>query len=267
MAVQDSGKCAISWQHKHTKNEECVALYTESHTSGGDPDSQEREADESILINSNDISDRRRPPGPVTYLSFNDYGTQLLYRQATSPIYECYQKLNSHDLRPSRVFRNYSNAVWRQGAFVTSEVLIGTPFFCTHSQSQTAQGSFCHWTYLALGTVTNHSAQSKEAYLVRSEAVCRSNNCTHRPNLDRGRRLSDWVSVADLRNYGTLMGSTTKGTISYAISGRRIAIASENKICIWSLIPDAVIQGTTEYGGIYRDFNLQDRYLHLEPDT
>ncbi|KAI5288218.1 hypothetical protein KEM54_005382 [Ascosphaera aggregata] len=252
MAVAGDGTIAISWQNLDDVFGTYVARYTDANS-------------------HNDGRQRLGNPvlGPFTELRFNDNDTQLLYWRAASAIYEYYQQLDSSGIYPGRrLSKNRSAATYLEMELVRSATKIATPFFCTHSQRQTNfMVANCHWKYLALGTIERHQTYGTTAVLVRAEARCRSQNCNHTPNLDRGRRLPHWQCVAELEGYNDVAHLGPVKSISYAHSGRRLAFASGSAICVWSLIPTTLIEGPQEQGRDYRCHNLRSGIVCLKPDV
>ncbi|KAL2866815.1 uncharacterized protein BJX67DRAFT_372260 [Aspergillus lucknowensis] len=233
LAVASDGSFAISWYHRtfpiHT-----VIFYTVENGS-------EYEIGHNLvgfLHTTRQLHkwyDNMRGP-LVTGIAFNDRSTQLLYYYQAKSLYASFQKIDR--VGPPTLYEN-SNPVH----FTTNLSLlfsIGIPFFGTHETLNRNGLEVCQWKYLSIGIATHREENWTVACLLRSEATCRASNCGHHLNLERGRRLMDWVVVARL--WGFRDSTNSLGCkVATSKRGTRIAVANWGVIYVWALEPEALI--------------------------
>ncbi|ODH48730.1 hypothetical protein GX48_05165 [Paracoccidioides brasiliensis] len=268
MAVADRDLVAISWQHRRDPAKRKVIVHTEY------PDAVAANLKISYQVYNNCvIIDKygtipynnnlahQRNAGymePVIQMSLNDNSTQLLYYHPSSTIYSSYQHMNveygsmnftSGLLRNScwvhyyhlDRFHNYDD--WLDLMFT-----VAIPFFSTHhTYTEPSNREFCHWKYLTLGTATDENGKLV-ACLLKAEAHCRSHNCQHEENLDRGRRFDTWAVVARLAGYSMSVNSLP-GIVATSRSAMRLAIANWKTIKVWAINPEAIIENNLD--GVY----------------
>ncbi|KAL4877261.1 hypothetical protein BJY04DRAFT_129509 [Aspergillus karnatakaensis] len=176
--------------------------------------------------------------GPlITNVAFNDGARQILYHYQSRSLYASYQNIDR-----SGTPTLYENSVPIQFTDDLSLLFsVGIPFFGTHESLDLDGFAVCRWRYLALGIATHRQEHWTVACLLRSEAVCRFNNCVHALRLERGRRLADWTVVSRLWGF---RDSTDSIGCKVATSphGTRIAVANWNIIYLWALEPGALIE-------------------------
>ncbi|KAL4923258.1 F-box domain protein [Aspergillus undulatus] len=233
LAVANNGSFAISWCHRML-SDDTIVLYTISH------DSEYEIAPDLIGFSYSSRQMRKWvgfTRGPlITGISFNDRSSQLLYHYQTKSLYTSYQKIDS---LPSSSLHDNSTLV----QFTDDMSLlfsIGIPFFGTHETLDLDGYVVCRWRYLSLGIATHRKENWTVACLLSSEAICRANRCRHVLNLDRGRRLENWVVVARL--WGFRDSTDSLGCkIAASADGTRIAVANWNVVYVWALEPGALI--------------------------
>ena len=186
--------------------------------------------DSSNLI---DESGRHPVGGPVINLSFNDRSSQLLYYHRAQTLYGSYQHLTTFDIH-----RNTSRV--RFSSSLNLLFSISIPFFGTHRAISRDGSPMCNWRYLSFGIAKHREENWTVACLLKSEAFCRSHNCGHVLNLERGRRLQEWTIVGHLCGY-QVPTSSLGGIIAASPHGTRIAMANWNIIYVWALEPNALI--------------------------
>ncbi|KAL3469114.1 hypothetical protein BJX99DRAFT_242033 [Aspergillus californicus] len=205
--------------------------------------------------------------GPlVTDIIFNDRSTQLLYYYQAKSLYASFHKID----RPGsgNLYENSSPVRFTNDLNLLFSV--GVPFFGTHETLDHDGFSVCRWRYLSLGIATHRVENWTVACLLRSEATCRTSNCGHILNLDRGRRLTDWGVVARL--WGFRDASDSLGCkVATSNEGTRIAVANWNVVYIWALEPAALIDMDSEeyYHPTWRSLStgmieLHPVVLHLD---
>ncbi|KAL5333589.1 hypothetical protein BJX70DRAFT_392068 [Aspergillus crustosus] len=169
----------------------------------------------------------------ITKAAFNDRATQVLYHYQAKSLYASFQKID-HSETPIL----YENEIPVQFTDNLSLLFaIDKPFFGTHASDGF---SVCRWRYLSLGIATHREENWTVACLLRSEATCRHNDCLHTLDLDRGRRLANWVVVARL--WGFRDAADSLGcTVATSPNGTRIAVANWKIIYVWALEPEALI--------------------------
>ncbi|KAL4869325.1 hypothetical protein BDV12DRAFT_83374 [Aspergillus spectabilis] len=176
--------------------------------------------------------------GPlITEVAFNDRATQILYHYQARSLYASFQKIDR-----SGTPTLYDNSVPVQFTGDMNLLFsVGIPFFGTHESLNLDGFPVCRWRYLSLGIATHREENWTVACLLRSEAICRSDNCVHSLYLDRGRRLADWVVVARL--WGFRDSTDSLGCkVAASMDGTRIAIANWNVVYVWALEPGALIE-------------------------
>ncbi|KAL4785854.1 hypothetical protein BJX76DRAFT_346748 [Aspergillus varians] len=263
LAVAIDGSFAISWCHRMFSNH-TVVLYNINDESEYDiaPD----------LVGFSHSSRQLRKwhgntRGPlIREVAFNDRSTQLLYYYQAKSLYASFQKID-----PSGSPTLYENSTLVQFTDDLSLLFsIDIPFFGTHETLDLDGFAVCRWRYLSFGIATHRKQNWTIACLLRSEATCRAIRCGHTLNLDRGRRLTDWVVVARL--WGFRDSTDSLGCrIAASTEGTRIAVANWNVIYVWALEPGALINMDPEkyYPSSWRSsstghIELQPIVLHLD---
>lgn len=202
-------------------------------------DDQNSDSDEEPQTIRNHFHDER---APVIDLSFNDRASQLLYYYRAQTLYGTFQRFHPFSLSsasPPTLYRNSCMVPFSDS--VSLRFSIDIPFFGTH-RTLTRDGiEMCNWKYLSFGFATHREENWTVACLLKSEAFCRSQNCWHMLNLDRGRRISEWTVVGRL--WGFQDSTSSLGCIVAASpGGTRIAVANWTVIYIWALEPNALIE-------------------------
>lgn len=179
-------------------------------------------------------------PGPVVRLKIND-DSQLLYHYRAQTLYGGFQNIDDlpslHQAQP-KLYKNSCSAAY--SSTLSLHFAIDIPFFVTHEQGDANQGILCHWQYLAFGIATHRVQNWTVACILKSEAYCRAQNCTHELNRDRGRRFDEWTVVARL--LGFQQADVSHGSqVAASSCGTRIAVATWKTLYIWALEPDALV--------------------------
>ncbi|KAL4987143.1 hypothetical protein BDW68DRAFT_112942 [Aspergillus falconensis] len=234
LAVASEGAIAIAWCHRIFSSH-AVVHYTM--IDGSEYDIAPNLVGFSYLSRQLRKWHGENTRGPmVRDMVFNDRSSQLLYYYQAKTLYASFQNLGFSD-SPAL----YENSTSVQFANNLSLLFsIGVPFFGTHETGDLDGFAVCRWMYLSLGIATHRKENWTVACLLRSETSCRSSNCRHILNLDRGRRLRDWRVVARL--YGFRDSKDTLGCkVATSPKGTRIAVTSWNVLYIWALEPGALI--------------------------
>ncbi|KAL4915157.1 hypothetical protein BDW62DRAFT_130901 [Aspergillus aurantiobrunneus] len=253
LAVAVDGTFAISWSHRMFPNHK-VVLYTISDELEYDfaPD----------IVGFFHLSRQLRTWHDNTLireLEFNDRSTQLLYYYQAKSLYASFQKIDSsgsptlYDNLTIVQFTDYLSLLFS----------IGIPFFGSHETLNLNGFAVCRWRYLSFGIATHRKENWTVACLLRSEATCRAIRCEHTLNLDRGRRLTDWVVVARL--WGFRDSTNSLGChVAAATEGTRIAVANWNVVYVWALEPGALINMDPEgyYHSSWRSSRTGQIELH-----
>ncbi|OAX77867.1 hypothetical protein ACJ72_07829 [Emergomyces africanus] len=260
IAVADRHLVAISWQHKQHLDRRMVIVHAAY------PDTATEDMKIAYQVyNDNTIIDedgtmpydnryqRPRNTGsidPIIQMSFNDNATQLLYYHPSSTIYGHFQRIEleyGSTTTTSGLIRNSCWVKYYNSDHNASDLddavkfTIAIPFFSTHeTRSHDPNHELCYWKYLALGTATDKHGELI-ACILMSEAHCRSFNCQHIENLDRGRRLDNWRVVARLAGYSTSV-SSLPGIVAASRQATRLAIANWKTITVWPMDPHAIIE-------------------------
>lgn len=193
-------------------------------------------------VNDNGFSDEAlEGKGPTMKLAFNDRGLQLLHHYRARPLYGSFQRLYlqppAEQSQPG-ISENACNVSFSES--LSLRFSIGIPFFGTHRANTGPYGQSCHWKYLALGIATHRVEHWTVACLLRSEAHCRSQNCGHVLNLERGRRYDDWSIMAQLGGFQE--SNTSHGSVvATSAFGTRVAIANWRTVSIWAIQPQVLI--------------------------
>ncbi|KAJ5605057.1 hypothetical protein N7510_010211 [Penicillium lagena] len=252
------GGFAISWQHAHKEDVHEVVHYDTSASSKLPmptplPDNApvikiivliiDVSYDPCVVIGSDTNGERAagmENPGPAVRLTIND-GSQLLYHYRAQTLYGGFQKIGdlpSFDQPKPKLYKN-SCSVAYSSAF-SLQFAIDIPFYATHEQGDANQGTLCHWQYLAFGIATHRIENWTAACILKSEAYCRAQNCSHELNHDRGRRFDEWTVVARL--LGFRQADVSHGSqVAASSCGTRIAVATWKTLYIWALEPDALL--------------------------
>ncbi|BCS30341.1 F-box domain protein [Aspergillus puulaauensis] len=259
----NGGTFAISWCHRML-SEHTVILYTISN---------EQESNIAPSVVGFFYSSRQlrkwygNTRGPlIREVTFNDRSTQLLYYYQAKSSYASFQKLDtsgSPTLYENSTLVHYANSL---SLLFSIEI----PFFGTHETSDFNGYGVCRWRYLSLGIATHRKENWTVACLLRSQATCRSLRCGHSMNLDRGRRLTDWVIVARL--WGFRDSTDSLGCkIAASSEGTRIAVSNWNVVYVWALEPGVLIDMDPEeyYHSSWRSpstgqIELRPVVLHLD---
>lgn len=202
----------------------------------------------------------------IREVTFNDRSTQLLYYYQAKSSYASFQKLDtsgSPTLYENSTLVHYANSL---SLLFSIEI----PFFGTHETSDFNGYGVCRWRYLSLGIATHRKENWTVACLLRSQATCRSLRCGHSMNLDRGRRLTDWVIVARL--WGFRDSTDSLGCkIAASSEGTRVAVSNWNVVYVWALEPGVLIDMDPEeyYHSSWRSpstgqIELRPVVLHLD---
>jgi hypothetical protein len=187
--------------------------------------------------------------GPVTRLAFNDTGSQLLYYHRGSTLYRYYQNIHTGSAlqKPSASAPHLNCCRVQFSDSLSLNFSIAIPFFDTHNTYRTEHNhEMCRWRYLSFGTATHPEGNWTVACLLKSEAHCRSINCGHVRNRERGRRLNVWTVVARLWGYQQKPTNSVGSIVATAQNGTRIAAANWNMVYVWALEPDELIEGNTD---------------------
>ncbi|OJD11010.1 hypothetical protein AJ78_08132 [Emergomyces pasteurianus Ep9510] len=266
IAVANRHLVAISWQHKQHLDRSMVIVH------GAYPDAPTEDMKIAYQVyNDNTIIDedgtmpydnryqRPRNTGsiePIIQMRFNDNASQLLYYHPSSTIYGHFQRIEleyGSTTTTSGLLRNscwvkYYNTDSASDFGDAVKFTIAIPFFSTHeTHSHDPTRELCYWKYLALGTATDKHGELI-ACILMSEAHCRSSNCQHTENLDRGRRLDNWRVVARLAGYSTSVNSLP-GIVAASPRATRLAIANWKTITVWPMDPHAIIERNA--AGVY----------------
>ncbi|KKZ66717.1 hypothetical protein EMCG_07606 [[Emmonsia] crescens] len=282
IAVADKHLVAISWQHKQHLDRRKVIVHV-AYPDGTTEDmkiayqvySDNTIIDEDGTMPYDNRYQRPRNAGsiePIIQMTFNDNATQLLYYHPSSTIYGHFQRIEieyGSTTTTSGLLRNscwvkYYNAD-NANEDENLKFTIAVPFFSTHeTRSHDPTRELCYWKYLALGTATDKHGELV-ACILMSEAHCRSSQCQHIENLDRGRRFENWRVVARLAGYSTTVNSLP-GIVAASRRATRLAIANWKTITVWPLEPHAIIERNA--GDVYPenmiDAGVTDAVL-LEP--
>lgn len=261
IAVASSDTFVISWRHKSDAYENEVVMYQVYR------EEEEEELGDSTVIkeviyeccflvdSETSASDRiqngtqlldggylNHEQGPVKDLAFNDSYSQILYYHGAQTLYGSFQRLDMSAFPDSLELNLYRNAcVVPFSDSLSLHFAIDIPFFGTHDMLMHNNMEMCNWKYLSLGIGKHRTENWSVACLLRSEAFCRSRNCTHELNLDRGRRFTDWTVVAILSGFHESTSSI--GSIATkSPGGTRIAVANWDAIYIWALEPASLIR-------------------------
>ncbi|KKK14438.1 hypothetical protein P175DRAFT_0460728 [Aspergillus ochraceoroseus IBT 24754] len=238
LAVNCQGTFAIVWHHRQYAD--CsIQLYTGIEEAPHDPTSNLI----GLTCQSIILKDWAPPSPPgeaverrlITDLEFNDRSMQLLYYYQSRTLYRAFQSCLSES---PHLYRNSTPVTFTPSLSLLFS--IGIPFFGTHETESQNGFETCRWRYLALGIATHRQENWTVACLMRSEAVCRASNCGHELNLDRGRRLTDWVIAARL--WGFRDATSSLGCkVATSRDGTRIAVSNWKTIYVWALDPGSLI--------------------------
>ncbi|KAL2832378.1 hypothetical protein BDW59DRAFT_139141 [Aspergillus cavernicola] len=262
LAVGHDGTFAISWYHRmfcdHT-----VVLYTIR-------DDSMYNISPNLLGFSYSPRQLQRwhgnTRGPwITDIAFNDRSSQLLYYYQARSLYASFHKINRGF---PTLYENASPVRFTDDLSLLFSVAV--PFFGTHKTNNVNGLAVCRWRYLSLGIATHRLEKWTVACLLRSEATCRAANCGHILNLERGRRLMEWVVVARL--WGFRDSTNSLGCkVATSNEGTRIAVANWNVVYVWALEPGALIDMDPQeyYHSSWRSssngiIELQPIVLHLD---
>ncbi|KAI1919311.1 hypothetical protein LOZ65_004465 [Ophidiomyces ophidiicola] len=210
-----------------------------------------------------------RPPAqPIVKLNLNDFAKQVNMYHPASPLYNRYLNLPEPNTQSSSRHTVKFNSCRVNFGSHRLSFSISIPFYCTHeTDCSQPNRPVCHWKYLALGVTTHPIQNWTIACLLRSEARCRSSNCEHIPNLERGRRLDIWKVVARLWGYQA-RSNALSGLVASSPKGKRLAIADWNTVYVWALEPGVIMEADEEScSGYYPDIMKVDGKLELRPIT
>ncbi|EGE05165.1 F-box domain-containing protein [Trichophyton equinum CBS 127.97] len=126
---------------------------------------------------------------------------------------------------------------------ISSRFQVGIPFYGYHIRD--FANGVCNWYYASVGFTRLPPNGRVGAYILRSTAQCRSDRCTHILNLDRGRRIERWVTVAKLWGFIPNESNLT-GLIASSPGGTRLAIANWKTLYVWPLEPYHVLMRNRE---------------------
>lgn len=198
--------------------------------------------DDQVLLEQTSLADGVAPGRELTsivHLDLNDHASQALVYNPASAIYNKFIALPQphQEDYSARLSSNYCRlALGSRNAHFS----VAIPFYSTHKTI--AERGRCHWKYLALGIASLPRSNATVACLLRSEAQCRSFQCNHQPNLDRGRRFDRWTVMARLLGY-RWSNDSLAGVTATSPQGKRLAIACWKEINVWPLNPEVIIEG------------------------
>lgn len=241
---------------------------------------------------------------PITYMRFANHGSQLLYHYDTTAIYPYFQTVqyNNDASTVSSTSRVYRNQSWAEIATVPPGIhgppqdtssasyafQIAMPFYARHMyDTMVVQPRVCFWRYLAVGIPVDGqgrggggSAPKRVPCILRSGTTLRPSNCTHRRDLDRGRRFDNWTIVARLAGWPGAAsdggGGVSVRKIAYARNSTRIAIVGSvdngngngngndggDEVRVWNFRPHFFARDLTTPSSNPRQFRYPRSMMH-----
>ncbi|GBF60176.1 hypothetical protein TMEN_2582 [Trichophyton mentagrophytes] len=261
--VVDQECVVVSWQHKESPRttKVCLHKYAESDVVVRKDGCSYVEYHTTTLVDGDEIARRRHfsdstmhLPDPIVQVRFNDRHQQVIYWHSSSIIYDQFQRiLSSADTSgPGSAHRGrlldnicYARRPEYDGTSppISSRFQVGIPFYGYHIRD--FANGVCNWYYASVGFTRLPPNGRVGAYILRSTAQCRSDRCTHILNLDRGRRIERWVTVAKLWGFIPNESNLT-GLIASSPGGTRLAIANWKTLYVWPLEPYHVLMRNRE---------------------
>jgi hypothetical protein len=153
------------------------------------------------------------------------------------------------------------------------DFLVDSPFYAKH-ESNVEDGTGrrrCTITYLALGITKTFGTIDESrlaACIVRAYRTVYSNVCSHLVDLDISfRTLLGAEVVGRLWGYNQAPVTSLPGVTAYSPNGSRIAIADWDKIFVWALNGEALVDGNTgsQYYDMVQERRLEQNHVVLKP--
>ncbi|MCJ1463177.1 hypothetical protein MMC07_001782 [Pseudocyphellaria aurata] len=142
---------------------------------------------------------------------------------------------------------------------------VGMPFIGFHFDNLTdpRHGRICRYSYLAIGISETLGLRSN-VFIVQTDRDVPESQCKHMVDLEKGRRSTNWKAVALLAGCGR--GTSSLGTVM-AISpgGGRIAVATWDRVLVWTFDPSLLHEGSLEHYFPERDYNPKKGIGRLRP--
>jgi hypothetical protein len=153
------------------------------------------------------------------------------------------------------------------------DFLVDNLFYAKHeSDDEDGTGRRrCTITYLALGITKTFGTIDESrlaACIVRAHRTLSSTICSHLIDLDVNfRTLLRAEVVGRLWGYNQAPVTSLPGVVAYSRNGSRIAIADWDKILVWALNGEALVDGNTgsQYYDMVQENRLEQNHVVLKP--
>ena len=129
----------------------------------------------------------------------------------------------------------------------------------------------CASSYLALGIMVSPGSFAEyqlATCILRARRTCDWHRCSHHVDFDSNLiRSLDTKVVARLWGYSVARVTSLPGIVAYSRKGSRVAIADWNRILVWALSPDILVDNDTgsRYYDTAWDDNFENDVVVLKP--
>jgi hypothetical protein len=153
------------------------------------------------------------------------------------------------------------------------DFLVDNPFYAKHERGE-EDGTGrrrCTFTYLALGITKTFKTIDESrlaACIIRAHRTVYYGTCSHLVDLDINfRTLLGPEVVGRLWGYNQAPVTSLPGVIAYSPNGSRIAIADWDKILVWALNAEVLVDGNTgsQYYDMVQENKLEQNHAVLKP--